>query len=81
MIISVDAEHLAAELFAEAKRHPARSRERRAAAHAWSALVTSPSIAAAQRAIRTFGDQQTQSDAAGVLHRVAASQATTTQGG
>lgn len=72
MIVSVDADELAAAVMAEAQRHPARSPERRAASHLWAALITSPSIAAARRAIATFGDETTQSDAAELLGRLAA---------
>ena len=80
MIVSVDAGQLAAAVFAEAERHPARSPERRAACHAWSALITSPTVSAALKAIATFGDTATQQAAAEVLHRVAANEATATKG-
>jgi hypothetical protein len=72
VIISVDAEQLAGRVFAEAQRHPARSPERRAAAHLWSALITSPSIALAKRAVRTFGGEQTQTAALALLGRLVA---------
>ena len=71
MILAVDVDQLAAAIFAEAERHPARSPERRAACHAWSALITSPTVSAALKAIGTFGDPETQQAAAEVLHRVA----------
>lgn len=80
MIVAVDAEQLAAEVFAEAQRHPARSPERRAAAHLWASLITSPTIDAARRAIRTFGSEQTQRDALEVLGRLATTTTTTTRG-
>jgi hypothetical protein len=69
VIVSVDAEQLAAEVFAEAARFAARTPERRAACHLWSALITSPTVDAARRAIATFGDERTQSDAAALLGR------------
>lgn len=72
MIVAADVDQLAAAVFGEAERHPARSPERRAACHAWSALITSPTVAAAARAIATFGDEVTQAGALEVLHRVAA---------
>lgn len=72
MIVSVDAEQLAAEVLAEARRHPARSREHRAAAHLWASLVTSPTVDAARRAITTFGRPEAQSDAEQLLGRLAA---------
>lgn len=75
MIVAVDVDQLAALAYAEAERHPARSPERRAACHAWSALITSPSVAAAKRAIATFGDERTQVAALELLHRLAASTA------
>lgn len=71
MIIAIDADQFAAEVFAEAQRHPARSPERRAAAHAWAALITSSTVTAAQRAIKTFGAEQTQRDALELLGRLA----------
>lgn len=72
MIISVDAEQLATAVLAEGRRHPPRSAERRAASHLWSALITSPSIAAARNAITTFGDDETQAAAAALLGCLAA---------
>jgi hypothetical protein len=75
VIVSVDAGQLAALAFAEAERHAARTPERRAACHAWSALITSPTAAAAKRAIATFGTERTQADALDLLHRLAASTA------
>ena len=72
MIVSVDAEQLADAVLAEGQRHAPRTPQRRAAAHLWSALVTSPSIAAARNAIGTFGDDDTQAAAAALLGRLAA---------
>lgn len=72
MLISIDAEALAAAVLAEGQRHPARSPQRRAASHVWACLVTSPSITAARTAITSFGDEQTQADAAALLGRLAA---------
>lgn len=72
MIVSVDAEQLAAEVFAEGQRHPARSPERRAAAHAWASLITSSTVTAARSAIATFGDELTQRAALELLHRLTA---------
>lgn len=57
------ADQLAADVLAEARRHPARSPERRAAAHVWAALITSPTVSAARSAIATFGTPQTQAAA------------------
>ena len=70
MIVSVDAEQLADAVLAEGRRHPPRSAERRAASHLWSALITSPTIAAARTAIRTFGDNRIQADALELLGRL-----------
>ena len=70
MIVSVDAEALAAAVLAEGRRHPPRSAERRAASHLWSALVTSISISAARTAITGFGDAETQAAAAALLGRL-----------
>lgn len=72
MIVTVDAEQLAAAVFAEAQRHPARTPERRAACHLWSALITSATIDAARRAVRTFGTKETQTAALELLGRLAA---------
>lgn len=66
------AEQLAAAVFAEAQRRPACSPERRAAAHAWAALITSANVSAARNAIPTFGMPQTQAAAAALLERLAA---------
>lgn len=63
MIISVDAEQLAAAVFPEGQRHLERSPQRRAAAHAWVGLITSPGITAARHAVRTFGIEETQTAA------------------
>jgi hypothetical protein len=70
MIISVDAEQLAAAVLAEAEQHPARTPERRAACHLWSALITSPTVDAARKAIATFGEPETQADAEQLLGRL-----------
>lgn len=69
------ADQLAAAVLAEAQRHPVRSPERRAAAHAWAALITSPTISAARSAIATFGTPQTQAAALELLRRLAARRA------
>lgn len=70
MIVSADVDQVAALVFAEAERHPARSAERRAACHAWSALITSPTVAAARRAVQSFGHPATQSSALALLDRL-----------
>ena len=77
MIVSIDADRLAAAVLAEGQRHPVRSAERRAASHLWASLITSTSITAARTAITTFGDEQTQAAAAALLGRLAAELATT----
>ncbi|WP_300611050.1 hypothetical protein [Trebonia sp.] len=61
---------LAAVLQVEAERHPPRSPGRRAAAHAWAALITSPAVDAARRAITTFGTEQTRADALELLDQL-----------
>lgn len=71
MIVSVTVDELAAAVFAEAEAHSPRTPERRAACHAWSALITSPTVPAAVRAIETFGDPGTQEAARAVLYRLA----------
>lgn len=73
MILAVDVEQLAALAYAEAERHPARSRERRAASHLWVSLTVPPakSIGSARNAVVTFGDQRTQADALDLLGRLA----------
>ena len=65
MIVTVDA------AMREAERHPPRSPERRAACHLWSSLITSATIAAAQRAITSFGDDHVQAAALDLLGRLA----------
>ena len=70
MIVSVDAEQLAATVFAEAQRHKPRTSGRRAACHLWAALITSPTVDAARRAITTFGAAQTQAAALELLDRI-----------
>lgn len=70
MIADAAVDQLAAVVFAEAEQHPARTPERRAASHLWAALITSPTIAAAGRAVATFGDEETQHAAAGLLGRL-----------
>lgn len=76
MIASADVDQLAALVFAEAERHPARSPGRRAACHAWASLITSPTVAAARRAVATFGDQATQAAALELLDKIATEQET-----
>jgi hypothetical protein len=70
VIVSVDVDQLAAEVLAEVERHPPRSAERRAAAHLWASLITSPTITAARRAATTFGDDQVQAAAVELLGRL-----------
>jgi hypothetical protein len=71
VIVTVDLEQLADLTRAEAGRHPARTPERRAAAHLWAALVTTNSAEAARRAIGTFGTGDVQAAAAALLGRLA----------
>jgi hypothetical protein len=59
---------------AEAERHPLRSAERRAAAHLWAGLITSPTVSAARSAVATFGTAETQAAALGLLGRLATSE-------
>lgn len=73
----MDAEQLAAIVFAEAQRHKPRIPERRAAGHLWAALITSPTTDAARRAVATFGTEQTQAGALELLGRIAAGRTTT----
>jgi hypothetical protein len=75
VIITVDAEQLAATVFAEAERHPARSPERRAAAHLWVSLITSAGISAARNAVKTFGEPEAQAAALELLGRLTREQA------
>ena len=72
MIVSVDAELLTAAVLAEGQRHAPKTPERRAASHLWACLITSASVTAARTAITSFGDEQTQADAAALLGRLAA---------
>jgi len=74
VIISVDFATLAELTRQEAERHPQRSPARRAASHLWVALTVPPAETAdtARRAIASFGDERTQSDAVALLHRLAA---------
>jgi hypothetical protein len=74
-----DVDQAAALAFAEAARFAPRSPERRAACHAWSALITSPTVGAAKRAIATFGTERTQAAALELLERIA-NEATETKG-
>jgi hypothetical protein len=79
VIVSVDVDQIAAAARLEAERHPARSPERRAAAHLFVALSIPParSLAAARRAVLSFGDETTQSDALELLGRLAREMAPT----
>lgn len=74
MIVSVDVAAIADAAYAEAAPLPKCSPERRAASHLWVALTVPParSVAAARRAILSFGDETTQSDALALLGRIAA---------
>jgi hypothetical protein len=53
--ITADADTLAELARIEAERHAPGTAERRAAAHLWAALITSPTVDAARRANGTFG--------------------------
>jgi hypothetical protein len=80
MIVTIpaDAGDILAELAAaEAERHPPRTRERRAAAHLWTSIVTTTSIASARTAIASFGTPHVQASALELLHRLAAALTTT----
>lgn len=68
------ADQLAAAVLAEAQRHPPRSPERRAAAHLWASLITSPAVSAARSAVATFGTAETQAAALELLGRLATSE-------
>lgn len=76
--VSADAGSALADLAAtEAERHLPRTRERRAAAHLWTSIVTTTSVTSARNAIATFGDKRTQSDATDLLGRLATTLTTT----
>lgn len=70
--VTADADTLAELARLEAERHPPGTAERRAAAHLWAALITSPTVDAARRANGTFGAGNVQADALTLLHRLAA---------
>lgn len=82
MIVAVDLAALTEQVRAEAKRHPARSPERRAAGHLWIALANPPatSLDAARRAVASFGTPHSQAGALALLHRLAATAATAPKG-
>jgi hypothetical protein len=52
------------------RQHPHRTAERRAAAMAWAALITTRTADAACRALATFGDPQTRAAAALLLAQI-----------
>jgi hypothetical protein len=70
--MAVNLELLAGMAFAEAQRHPGRSPERRAASHLLFAITEPPAktIDAVRRAIATFGDEQSQTDALDLLDKI-----------
>lgn len=72
MIVSVDVDRLAALAFAEAERHPAGSRERRAASHLYFSLTVpaARSLAAAHRAVESYGTPITQAAALALLDKI-----------
>jgi hypothetical protein len=78
VIVADDLEQLAELAALEAERHAARTAGRRVASHLWVALTVPPaaSLDAAHRAIRSFGDNQTQAAALELLERIAAGRAT-----
>ena len=82
MIVSADLAQLAGLARLEAQRQPPRSPERRAASHLLYALSEPPakSVASARNAIASFGTPQTQADALALLHQLAATTTTTTEG-
>jgi hypothetical protein len=53
------------------RQHPHRSPERRAAAMAWAALMTTKTADAARRALGTFGDADTRAAASQLLDELA----------
>jgi len=52
------------------RQHPHRSPERRTAAMAWAALVTTRTTDAARRALGTFGDPSARAAAAALLSQI-----------
>jgi hypothetical protein len=52
------------------RQHPHRSPERRAAAMAWAALITTRTAEAARRALATFGDPPTRAAAVALLSQL-----------
>ena len=75
--MTTTADPLAAAVLAEARRHPVRSPERRAAAHLWASLITSPTVSAARSALATFGAVETQAAALELLGRISEGRTTT----
>jgi hypothetical protein len=71
MTAAVPNEVLAERARAEAQQHAPRTPERRAAAHLWTSLITSPTVSAARNAIATFGTAETQAAALELLARLA----------
>jgi hypothetical protein len=64
------ADQLASAVLAEGQRHRARSPERRAAAHLWASLITSPNVTVARSAIGTFGADHVQAASLELLDRL-----------
>jgi hypothetical protein len=77
VIVEVDPVQLAAAAVAEARLHPPRSPERRAAAALWVALTDTGTIAAARRALSGFATPEVERAAVELLHRLAAELART----
>lgn len=78
MIITVDFDRLAELARLEAERHPPRTRERRAAAALWAALVTTSTASAARSALAGFATAEACADALDLLGRLAAAATATT---
>lgn len=73
IIIIGDVDQVAELARLEAERHPARSPERRAAAHLWVSAITSTSADGMRRAIGSFGAPDVQAAALDLLGRLCAS--------
>ena len=81
MIVAVDLGQLAELARAEVHLHPPRTPGRRAAAALYVAITTTKTLDSARTALAGFAAPDVQADAIELLHRLAASQATATQGG
>jgi hypothetical protein len=68
---AVSSAALRSRAFQIARQLPARTPARRAVAACWVALSSTRGIEAARRALRTFGTERTQADAAAILDSLA----------